>query len=193
MLKNILLLIFSLFAIPNLAQQTFEWEETAIKRYKTNKKGMLVLGTWATLNIIGGTIVSFQTTGTEHYFYQMNAGWNAINLAIALPTFLKSYKTPKSFSDNLREQQLIEKILLLNVGLDVAYMVGGLYLNQLSLSEPNGEMLKGYGNSILLQGGFLFVFDIGLYIFTNKNSAQIYKFTDKLSLSDSGVGIKLKF
>ena len=30
-------------------------------------------------------------------------------------------------------------------------------------TEKRGEMLKGYGNSVILQGGFLLVFDMLMY------------------------------
>ncbi|MFN0049457.1 MAG: DUF6992 family protein [Cytophagales bacterium] len=193
MLKRVIFACFSFLSLQTLAQTEIEWHETAIKRHQTNKKGMLILGSWAASNIILGTVVSLQTTGVDHYFYQMNAGWNLINLGIALPTLLKNYKAPLTFAENVKQQHLIEKILLLNIGLDAAYMIGGVYLNQLSVGNDQSQLLQGYGNSILLQGGFLMIFDCGLYLFHNRNGKQINKYLEKISLSNAGIGLKVNF
>jgi hypothetical protein len=193
MLQKAIFACFSFLSVQSLAQTEIEWHETAIKRHQTNRKGMLILGSWAASNIILGSVVSLQTTGVEHYFYQMNAGWNLINLGIALPTLLKKYKSPPSFAENVKQQHLIEKILLLNIGLDAAYMIGGVYLNQLSIGSDQSQLLQGYGNSILLQGGFLMVFDCGLYFFHNTNGKLINKYLEKISLSNTGIGLKMNF
>jgi len=192
-LRNAVLAFISVFSMVANAQIDETWQETAVKRYKINKRGMQLLGSWAAFNIIGGGIAYTQTSGVESYFYQMNAGWNLINLAIAMPNLLKKYKEPESFSKNVDQQHTIEKILLLNIGLDVAYMVGGAYLNQLSVTADQQEMLKGYGNSLILQGGFLFLFDCGLYFVQHQHGKKINGFLEKLCLSNNGLGVKLQF
>jgi len=64
----------------------------------------------------------------------------------------------------LGEARKIEKILLINSGLDVAYIGTGFLLRHLSSnSDKRKDLLKGYGNSLILQGGFLLVFDLILY------------------------------
>lgn len=60
----------------------------------------------------------------------------------------------------------LEKILLFNAGIDLAYMaVGGWMWDRGSrgLSGPSGvdaERLTGWGQALVLQGGFLFAFDV---------------------------------
>ena len=58
-----------------------------------------------------------------------------------------------------------EKLYLINAGLDVVYMGVGLGLRTISFkNEKRKDMLYGYGNSIILQGGFLFAFDAVMYL-----------------------------
>ena len=47
------------------------------------------------------------------------------------------------------------------MGLDVAYIVSGILLNRAGQNASSEKNLKiGYGNSLVLQGGFLLAFDI---------------------------------
>jgi hypothetical protein len=79
----------------------------------------------------------------------MNAGWNTVNLALA---------TTSLILDRPVEPQKLARVFWINAALDVGYMAGGLAMRQrgLRLEQPN---LVGWGDSILLQGSFLFVFD----------------------------------
>ncbi len=66
-----------------------------------------------------------------------------------------------SVADALARQLKTEKILLINAGLDAAYIGSGFLLRHLSSkSETRSDLLKGYGNSLILQGAFLMVFDL---------------------------------
>jgi hypothetical protein len=43
-------------------------------------------------------------------------------------------------------------------------MGAGLLMRHFSSnSEKRGDLLKGYGNAVILQGGFLLVFDMAMY------------------------------
>ena len=56
-------------------------------------------------------------------------------------------------------------MFLINAGLDVAYMGTGFLLRHLSTRNyKRPELLLGYGNSVILQGGFLFLFDGVMYL-----------------------------
>jgi len=60
----------------------------------------------------------------------------------------------------------LERLLLFNSGLDIGYVILGFFLIQKSL-KPSSKMaqLKGYGFSIILQGSWLFVFDLTFFTF----------------------------
>ncbi len=132
-----------------------------------NNKGMLVLGTWAVANISIGAIGWSQSSGERLYFHQMNLFWNTVNLAIAgfaifgnLTSNYALWPNEEILSKQLRTQNLF----LINAGLDIGYMGVGLLLKNMALRKPNNQQrLAGYGNSVILQGAFLFVFDLIMY------------------------------
>ena len=148
-----------------------------IERLKTNKTAMTVLGGWAVGNIALGLALQGQRTGSDKYFHQMNAGWNVINLTLAGFGYWSAIKTdPASFDTfaTVQEQFKIQKILLFNAGLDVGYMLGGLYLIERSKNDSdNADRLRGFGRSIVLQGAFLFAFDLVTYGFHARHNDSL--------------------
>ena len=138
------------------------------ERKTLDQRGMRVLGAWAVGNIgvSGGRY--FATSGSEKYFHQMNVGWGAINAALAGVSLLSARReeAPLNRAETTRLQLRTENIYLFNTGLDVAYVVGGFYLKERARTRPTErqeQRLRGYGQSVLLQGGFLLVFDGLMY------------------------------
>lgn len=189
---------FILIACAFLAQaQSIEQDSIARERIKLVQNNMYVLGAWAGANIIQGTISASNTTGSEHYLHQMNAYWNTVNLAIAgvgLLGIRKQLKQQHSLGSNLREQHKLEKILLVNTGLDVAYIVTGLYLRERGWRK-NNDRNKGYGSSLLLQGGFLLIFDLIQYGQHRKNTKWLEAKQAKLEMgiTANGLGLSYRF
>ena len=62
-----------------------------------------------------------------------------------------------SAGDKAKESRWLERILWVNTGLDVFYVLGGVWLMQTWGSES--FLWKGHGVGIIIQGGFLFFFD----------------------------------
>jgi len=180
-----------------LAAQNIQLESFNEKRIETNKKAMLVLGGWAIGNIATGSILMGQKEGKEKYFHQMNLGWGAINLGIASFAYLSAVKSdPAQFNtyQSIQEQYGIQKILLFNAGLDLAYMAGGAYLIERSKNTTSRpERLKGFGESIILQGAFLFVFDIGVYLAHRENNDALQNIINGLTFHGNGMGFKMVF
>ncbi len=88
---------------------------------------------------------------------------------------------------------LIQSFLLLNAGLDVAYIATGFYLKERSKNSSSSERLRGYGNSLLLQGGFLLAFDVALYFIHQSNAdLNLYPHLESLLVGGIGIGINLK-
>ncbi|WP_291855296.1 hypothetical protein [Marinilabilia sp.] len=129
--------------------------------------GMFILGVWAVANIATGVYGWSRYGGDAKYFHQMNLFWNTVNLGIAGFALYNNMQTgPLMFGveEALDEARKIEKILLINSGLDVAYIGTGFLLRNLSSnSDKRKDLLKGYGKSLILQGSFLLVFDLILY------------------------------
>jgi len=64
-------------------------------------------------------------------------------------------------------------VLLINAGLDVAYLGSGFLLRYLSTRyDSRSDLLKGYGNSLILQGAFLLVFDLSFWQVLNHHRPE---------------------
>lgn len=163
--KFILLFCISLFVFQAEAQT--DAQKFYLKSQNNSNTGMYVLGSWALLNMASGAYGMSTQTGSSKYFHQMNLFWNTVNLGIAGFALASAHSGDGSL---LSPQQMLdnhlstEKVLLINAGLDVLYIATGAVLlvkSKSSIKRP--ELLKGYGQSLLLQGGFLFAFDVVLY------------------------------
>ncbi|MDO9553219.1 hypothetical protein [Rhodonellum sp.] len=159
-------------------------------RVDYNKKGMLILGLWAAGNMAVGGVMAGRTSGETKGFHQMNIYWNSVNLAIAGFGYYQATKEiPNSeFWATMEAQQGIEKILLVNAALDVAYMAGGLFLLERG-KRLEKDQFKGFGKSIVLQGAFLMGFDVVMYVFHNQNGQNLPKIFNKLELTQNGIGL----
>lgn len=175
---------------PNLR----EYNQQRIQKTKT---GMIILGSWAAANLLSSPVLAGRANGSDKYFHQMNGLWNLVNLGIAGAGYLSLAKEDLSaltLSQSVLEQQKIEKLLLFNTGLDVAYMLGGLYMIERSKNvTKNADRLKGFGKSVVLQGGFLFAFDLIFYLTMNNHGKGVLSLLSKVQLTPNSVGMVLKF
>jgi hypothetical protein len=197
MKKNFYISVFIVFfsQIVN-AQSDSLFREFHLERMKINESAMLVLGGWAVGNILVGTYGNFKASGEAKYFHQFNAMWNVVNLGIAAFGYFNAINSDPSSMSNLEilnEYNSLQSFLLLNAGLDVAYIATGFYLKERSKNSSSSERLRGYGNSLLLQGGFLLMFDVALY-FIHQNNADLnlYPHLESLLIGGIGIGITLK-
>jgi len=164
-------------------------------RIDLNTKAMYVLAGWSVTNIAIGTLGYFSSSnsGSRKYFHQMNAAWNIVNLGIAgLALYQYGQADPASFSfaESLSEAQSIENILMLNIGLNVGYIATGGYLWERGLRKKS-DRLTGYGQSLILQGGFLLLFDSTLYLLNNTNNQQLQSIIEKISINGTQLSISI--
>ncbi len=166
------------------------------KRLSINETGMMVLGSWALVNLVSSPVLARRSEGSTRYFYQMNGYWNAVNLAIAGFGFYSALNGETSglaLSETLSEQFSMEKILLFNAGLDLAYMAGGFYLKERAKnSMSNQHRFEGFGNSLILQGGFLLAFDLGMYFIHHNHASELLQHIDQLTLNPFGFSLSWK-
>lgn len=166
--------------------------ETA--RLQQQKRAMLILGGWAVGNIGLGMALRAGRTGEPRYFHEMNAIWNTVNLGIAGLGYLsvagQDPAAAGAFS-SLTENYGLQKILLFNAGLDVAYVVGGLYLlERARRPDAEADRLRGYGKAIILQGGFLLAFDlVNYFVAAGRDDA----YGPLLGATADGLGLSLTF
>ncbi|MFN4299626.1 MAG: DUF6992 family protein [Thermaurantimonas sp.] len=132
---------------------------------------MLILGGWALGNIGVGIAGMNATTGNAYYFHQMNMAWNVVNFGIATAGYF--FTKPQTSATNTSVANALidlENTLMLNTGLDLAYITAGLALVELSKNSAyiSPERFRGFGTSLILQGAFLGVFDLYQYIVFHK-------------------------
>ncbi len=172
------LLLYSQNDADNLAR--FQEEHLQIQ-----KKGMLVLGAWAISNFAASGYSMSQTSGVPYYFHQMNVFWNTVNAGLAVSGYLGA-SNPELItgsSEMLMKYNSFSKILLFNAGLDMAYMATGLFLRERGKNiTKHSNRFKGYGNSLLLQGGFLFAFDVVLFL-VNESSMNNFLESSNLQVT----------
>ena len=98
--------------------------------------------------------------------------WGVIDGAIAFFGVRASAKKKLKVQDSgsveseAKESRWLERILWINTGLDVLYVLGGIWLMQTWGAES--LLWKGHGVGIIIQGGFLFFFDF-FHAFTLQN------------------------
>jgi hypothetical protein len=108
----------------------------------------------------------------------MNVFWNVVNAGIATFGLIGAYGGDLGLSvqNTVLEYEKFTRTLLINAGLDVGYIGAGFFLRHRSgKSAKFGDRLHGYGTALVLQGAFLFVFDVALAIF---NQVSLGRFTE---------------
>ena len=197
---NILkVVVFSLYVVSLRAQSGQSLKDFADKRYQLSQRGMVVLTSWASINIVSGAGYFASNSPEEKYFYAMNAGWGLINLGIALPSLLAKNKEYNSKIALLSDHTKTEKIFLANAFLDVTYITAGFLFkevakNQTSINDKN--LFAGFGNSFILQGSALLAFDFAMtYLNVKLRKKHLDPLLNNVSISinSNGIGIKYSF
>jgi len=186
-----LLLVF-FFPSEVFAQNIPQLQDFNQTRIDYNQKGMVILGSWAVGNMVWGGIGASQTTGETKAFHQMNLYWNSVNLVIAGFGYWQATKeTPGTdFWVTMEAQHGIEKVLLFNGALDLAYIAGGLYMKERGFRNGN-ERLIGFGKSVILQGAFLMAFDGVMYGFHQAHAKELPELVQHISLGPTGFSLRI--
>ena len=100
----------------------------------------------ATVNDQSTPLVDRHGHGGLGLFWSVNLFWIGIDLAIVVWALI----------DPILEVDEFRRVLAINGGLDLAYLVTGLVLY-----TRRDRLAGGFGAAILVQGGFLLVFDLG--------------------------------
>ena len=129
-MKNLLFLSLFLSISASIFSQNLLLPTFNQERNDLNRKGMVVLGSWAGANLITNGILLSNSSGSDKYFYQMNVYWSVVNGTLAGLGVLEAKKKQGNLSafQTLEEQSSTEKTFLINTGLDAAYVMTGIYL-----------------------------------------------------------------
>lgn len=196
MKKFLFTTILFILLIDYVYSQTTDLDQFNHHRNQINKYAMITLGSWAVGNMaVNGTLYRSGEKDRK-YFYQMNIAWNAVNLAIAGFGLYGALNPDTSLAlfESIQQQANIEKILLFNAGLDVGYIMTGFYLKERAKNSlKHHDRFQGYGNSLVLQGGFLFLFDLTVYFIQAGNHDLMKKMLDHVTLAPGLIGLTLNF
>ena len=132
------------------------------------------LAWWSIFNLLVTIVALIWFDGVIYYFFMMNAVWAAINFSISAFAYdhvaFRKFKVGSAF-ERFEVQRHVEGLMLLNIGLDIAYVFCGLLVREHSLI--NGvqwpEMWLGFGWSVVIQGLFLLVQDLIVFRMHNRN------------------------
>ena len=133
-----------------------------IWEFQSKLSGRLLL--WSMISIFYGLILHFPRNSFANGMGIQFSAWGLIDAIIAVFGDRAAKKRAAQLPDPLAneiiesESQKLYKILLVNTGLDVGYMFGG---STLALTKgKNDPGWRGHGIGIIIQGAFLFIFDL---------------------------------
>lgn len=189
------LAFFMVLTLPAFSQG--ELLDFNLKRQEISRIGMWTLGGWAAANFVVGGIGWARGSGSNLYFHQGNVLWNTVNAGIAGVALYSLYQGDAGslgLLGTVQEHFGMEKTLLFNAGLDVGYMAIGLYLREKAKNSlKNHERFKGYGSAMILQGAFLFMFDLALFGVLNHHGKTLDTLLTSVYFTPEGVGMVWSF
>lgn len=181
----------------SFGQTTSLLEEINQRQVQQTRNGMISLNAWAGANLLSGGIGFYTTSGDTRYFHQMNAFWNVVNLGIAIPGLIGTYKKSSelTFESVYKRQKQLETIYLFNAGLDVGYMATGWALFNFG-NTKTGELrhrFRGYGQSLVLQGGYLLIYDLVMFALFKKSGKKLDVVWKTVTITPTGMGMIISF
>lgn len=117
--------------------------------------------TWAGVSAAMGIGMSFFGAFWRGVGSQF-VGWALVNAAIATGGDIAAQQRRAAHADSdlpktyIREGNNLRRLLRINAGLDILYMIGGRWVTR----RARKPWLRGLGVGILLQGAALFIFDL---------------------------------
>lgn len=168
--------LFLILLMFSSSSDSLDFAQALRKQERINMRGMTVLGSWSLLNMAFSAPHAFGPGSSEHKYYnQMNFFWNTVNLGLAVPGYFSARKKvgnakndPEYFAlQNKRNK----KIFFINTLLDVVYCGSGWWMWEKGNRENNTQ-LSGFGKSVVLQGGFLFGFDLAMFALHKRNGNE---------------------
>jgi len=118
---------------------------------------------WSVLSLLVAALMLFSPNPFLRGLGIQFLVWGVIDAAIAYFGAKASEKKrsrlsePDSVEAEAKESRWLERILWINTGLDVLYILGGVWLIRTWGAES--LLWKGQGAGIVIQGGFLLFFD----------------------------------
>ena len=167
------------------------------QRIATNKTGMMILGGWGAANVVSG-IAGYAIADQQNRkaFHGMNALWGAVNGFIAIGGYLGAVKESNiayEYDDALKRYKSNKKLYLINAGLDVVYIGTGVVLTGIADNTNNPEIFHGFGQSVIIQGAALLLFDSIMYGLHQSRNGKWAQLAGGISFTGNGIGYVYRF
>lgn len=123
-----------------------------------------ILFGWGGLNVAAGAAM---LPGNYRDFGGMNLAWGVINMAIVTPSlFFRESVTPEEspFYHTVREELRFQRIVAINAGLNVSYILSGIGM----LHYGESSRIRQFGSSVMIQGAFLLLYDLVLLQYSSR-------------------------
>ncbi|MCH2022014.1 MAG: hypothetical protein MK207_05990 [Saprospiraceae bacterium] len=201
-MKRVFFLILLWFS-PSLISAQASLDQINETRCKHTLNGMVAFSGWTVANLAVGTAGVLTTAGELQHFYEMNVYFNVINLGIAIPGLINAIKAKPgglSFEKTVKETQKVKTLFLVNGILDFTYITAGFLMREIGHNNSHNKSIEdrllGYGDSFIMQGSFLLLFDFIEFALHAKNSNRLDEHWQKISLKpygSSGIGVCLQY
>ncbi len=176
-MRIILFLIISLLLSEESFSQDNYWDLYEQRVIQNDRNKNILLG-WGAANVVSG-IALYNSDYRD--FGLMNASWGAINMGIAIMAKRNAQRfnpDTHSISDIISEELRFNRIVALNTGLDVGYMGAGWAM----MHFGEDSITRQFGTSVLIQGAFLFAYDLFLLIESSRYLNELIIFPDMINM-----------
>ncbi len=167
-MKNIILTTFLIFSLQTFISQERNLDTILSSNnfFHNQQTSLALLSGWSVANLSLSPISSdnlFNPSSNLDYFHQMNFFFNVINGAIAGFAHYEVNRRSKlswTYSEIEEQRKKALKSIKFNMGLDISYILGGIFLKNLAnKADQKYSQYIGYGNSLIIQGAYLFLYD----------------------------------
>ena len=116
---------------------------------------------WSALSLSAGLLLATSREPVERGMGEQFMAWGAVDGALALAGMWMGRRRQVISGDperQMKDARNLQRVLLVNAGLDVFYVLGGAGL---ALGRGRSdETWRGRGLGVMIQGGFLLAFDL---------------------------------
>ncbi len=131
--------------------------------YSYQRRRVRILLGWGLLSVVAGSMIQLNPRAFWKQFGLQALMWGAIDAALALFALRTSRSREQRYEqgelgdvDVAKEARSFQRIVQVNAGLDVGYVLGGAWMTR---RFRNREDRRGMGVGILVQGTWLLLFD----------------------------------
>lgn len=174
-------------------------DDEALGRFREQHRraqlvGNGVLTGWAVANIAGGITGALVDPSDGRYIHEMNAMWNSVNLTLGILGLVNNRRLPKvrTMDEARRVNRRARRVYVINGAIDVVYVSAGMLVAGLG-RKYDKPRVQGWGTAVVIQGAWLFVFDIAMAIAHSRVHANTVRVGPVVERSRVGIAVSGRF